>query len=62
VIVGHRVVDICVDVSNRDVSFIDRFVFFFVEDFLAAASLPAPRRVANAPTRHSLASLTPPSP
>ena len=42
--------------------FIDRLVYFFAEVFLAVAGLPAPRRVATAPTRHSPASLTPPSP
>ena len=39
--------------------------FFFTEKilvFLATAGLPAPRRVATAPTRHSPASLIPPSP
>ena len=38
---------------------------FFTEKilvFLATAGLPAPRRVATAPTRHSPASLIPPSP
>ena len=30
--------------------------------FLAAAGLPAPRRLATAPTRHGPASLTPPPP
>ena len=38
---------------------------FFTEKilvFLATAGLPAPRRVATAPTRHSPASLTPPPP
>jgi hypothetical protein len=38
---------------------------FFAEKvlvLLAVAGLPAPRRVATTPTRHSPASLTPPSP
>jgi hypothetical protein len=30
----------------------DMLVYFFVEVFLAIASLPTPRRVATAPTRH----------
>jgi hypothetical protein len=42
--------------------FIDKFVYFFVEAFLAVAGLPALRRIATAPTRHNLASLTLPSP
>jgi hypothetical protein len=80
VIVGHRAVDICVDVSHHAVTFIcrfwkppgagevlpnffvDRLVYFFAEVFLAATGLHAPRRVVTAPTRHSPASLTPPSP
>jgi hypothetical protein len=79
-IVGHRAVDICVDVSHCVVIFIcrfwkppragevlpnffiDRLVYFFAEVFLAVAGLPAPRRVATAPTRHSTASLTPSPP
>ena len=79
-IVGHRAVDICVNVSHRAVNFICRFWkppragevlpnffvdilgYFFAEVFLAAAGLPAPRRVATAPTHHSTASLTPPPP
>jgi hypothetical protein len=42
--------------------FNDRLVYLFAEVFLAVAGLPAPRRVATAPTRHSPASLTPPPP
>jgi hypothetical protein len=92
VIVSHRVVDIYVHVSHRDVNSIcrfwkpcyagvlskfcvDRLVFLFVEKilsepswstqaskivFLAVVGLPAPYHVATAPTRHSIASLTPP--
>jgi hypothetical protein len=42
--------------------FVDRLVHFSAEVFLAVVGLPSPRRVATAPTHHSLASLTPPSP
>jgi hypothetical protein len=42
--------------------FTDMFVYFFLEIFLAAAGLSPPRHIATVPTRHSLASPTPPSP
>ena len=76
-IVGHRVVDICVDVSHCVVSFICRFwkppragevlPNFFVDIlvyFFAEVFLAAAGlpRVATAPTRHSPTSLTPPPP
>lgn len=43
--------------------FIGILVFFiFAVAFLAIAGLSVPRHVATAPARHSLASLTPPTP
>jgi hypothetical protein len=42
--------------------FVDKLVYVFAEIFLTVAGLLAPRRVATAPTRHSSASYTPPSP
>jgi hypothetical protein len=52
-------------VHGKCYRFFDMLVYFFTEKilvFLATAGLPAPRRIATAPTRHSPASLTPPPP